>query len=83
MVIMKLIYEKWVQRRGMKREWVYHPKIRTFFWDRGPYERMVNRKLETDEEFMAWCEEHDCNVHETWVECLDDRTASLFLLRWT
>ena len=44
---------------------------------------MTNRKLEDDAEFMAWCEEHDCNAYETWVECLDDETVTMFILRWS
>ena len=71
------------RRHFQKRNWVYQKHIRTFFWDRGPWERMTNRKLEDDAEFMAWCEEHDCNAYETWVECLDDETVTMFILRWS
>lgn len=80
---MKLIYEKWVKRRGMKRRWEYSPAIRTFFWERTTSDRLVDRKLEDDDDFVEWCWQHDCNVHETWVELPDEKTASLFLLRWS
>jgi hypothetical protein len=66
----------------MKREWVYHSKIRTFFWDRDSYSRMLNRTLEDDDDFVEWCEEHSCNVDQTWVECPDDETVTMFILRW-
>jgi hypothetical protein len=81
---MKLIYEKWVKRRHLqKRKWEYQPHIRTFFWDRGTTDRMLNRLLEDDDEFVEWCWQHDCNVHHTWVECPDDETVTMFVLRWS
>jgi len=79
----KLIYEKWVKRRGMKRRWVYQPHIHTFFWDRSAYDRMFNRMLEDDDEFVEWCWQHDCNIHHTWVEVPDEKTVTLFMLKWT
>jgi len=66
-----------------KRVWEYRPAIRTFFWERESYLRMFNRKLEDDEEFIEWCWQNDCNVYETWVECPDDETATMFALRWS
>ena len=79
---MKLIYERWVKRKSMKRTWEYSPAIRTFFWNRTTYDRMLDRKLEADDEFVEWCWQHDCNIHETWVECPDEATATLFMLKW-
>ena len=71
------------RKTRMKREWVYHSKIRTFFWDRDHYSRMLNHTLERDEEVLAWCEEYSCNVYQTWVECPDDETVTMFILRWS
>ena len=67
----------------MKRVWEYSPAIRTFFWNRDHYSRMLNHNLETDEELLAWCEEYSCNVYQNWVECPDDETATMFILRWS
>ena len=66
----------------MKREWVYQPHIRTFFWVRNTNDRMFNRKLENDKEFADWCWEHDCNIHDSWVEIPDEDTVTMFILRW-
>ena len=71
------------QPGNIKRKWVYNPHIKTFFWDRGFYDRMVNRTLEADDQFIEWCWQHDCNVEKIQVEVPDERTASLFLLKWT
>jgi len=44
---------------------------------------MLNHNLETDEELVAWCEEYSCNVYQNWVECPDDETVTMFILRWS
>ena len=64
------------------RKWVYQPNIKTFFWDRGFYDRMVDRTLEADDDFVEWCWQNDCNIDNTWVEVPDERTATLFMLKW-
>lgn len=66
-----------------KRHWEYDPKIKTFFWIRSTYDMMLDRRLENDDELVEWCWKYDCNMHENMIEMPDERTASLFLLRWT
>ena len=79
---MKLIYEYWVKRK-MKRKWEYNwPTALCFYWERGTYDRMLNRKLEDDDEFYNWCFQNSIQVHHDWVECPDDETVLLFELRW-
>ena len=79
---MKLIYEYWVKRK-MKRKWEYNwPTALCFYWERGTYDRMLNRKLEDDDEFYNWCFQNSIQVHHDWVECPDDETVLLFALRW-
>ena len=66
----------------MSRKWVYHSSIRTFFWEREHEKRMDHYKLANDADLMEWCQKYNCIVHYTWVECPDDETVLLFLLRW-
>lgn len=65
-----------------KKKWTYQHHIRPFFWDRSTYDRMLDRKLDSDDEFVEWCWQHDCNIHGCWVECPDDEAALLFTMRW-
>jgi hypothetical protein len=65
-----------------KRKWVGHKKILTWFWDRSVSDRILNKKLENDEELMRWCYENDCGVEKTWVQCPDEETYLMFRLRW-
>ena len=66
-----------------KRKWVYnHPTKLCFYWERGAYDRMLNRSLEADDEFVEWCSQNYIQVHSDWIECPDDETVLLFALRW-
>jgi hypothetical protein len=65
------------------RKWVYHPYIRTFFWDRDHYKLIAGYKgLDHDKDLAAWCKEYNCKLHRSWVECPDDETVLLFGIRW-
>ena len=78
---MKLIKEYRVPRK--ERKWEYNwPTALCFYWERGTYDRMLNRKLEDDDEFVKWCSQNSIQVHHDWVECPDDETVLLFALRW-
>jgi hypothetical protein len=79
---LNLIYEKWVKRK-MKRKWVCnYPVVLAFYWERNTYDRMVNRSLHADDEFVEWCFQHYIQVHHDWVECPDEATTTLFMLKW-
>jgi hypothetical protein len=79
---MKLIWEKRVKLE-MKRKWtINYPTKLCFYWERGTYDRMLNRKLEDDDEFYNWCYQNYIQVHHEWVECPDEATMTLFVLKW-
>lgn len=66
----------------MKR-WLYgHPTDLCFYWERNAYDRMLNRSLDADDQFMEWCFQHCVQVHHEWVECPDQAAVTLFMLRW-
>lgn len=67
----------------VKLEWIYHPKVRTFFADFGPYFGGPGHDIRDNKELVEWCDEHYCVMQRTWVECPDDDTAIMFRLRWT
>jgi hypothetical protein len=69
----------------MKRDWVYAPHIRTFFWDHNHQKSGWARdgELMNDTEFARWCIDHNCRIHYTWVEYPDEETVALFILRWS
>jgi hypothetical protein len=52
------------------------------FWDRDSTSRFHNRGLRTDPEFSQWCRDHNCEVAHVYVDIPDDKTVTLFLLRW-
>jgi len=67
----------------MKRKWaINYPTKLYFYWERGTYDRMLNRKLEDDEDFYNWCYQNYIQVHHEWVECPDEATMTLFVLKW-
>ena len=75
-----IMFKVGVKRR---RRWRYSEKVRTFFWLRDDYlDLRMSSKLQNDAELIAWCEQHDCNMQDDWIECPDDRTATLFMLKW-
>ena len=62
--------------------WVAQPHIRTFFWERDSYSRMIKRMLEEDDELVKWCHTYRCKIQDTWIECPDDKTMTLFMMKW-
>jgi hypothetical protein len=68
-----------------KRGWVYAPHILTFFWDHNHQKSGYARdgELINDTELYKWCIDHNCRINYTWVECPDEETVVLFILRWS
>jgi len=65
------------------RKWIYnHPTALCFYWERNTYDRMLNRSLDAEDEFVNWCFQNYIQVHHEWVECPDAATATLFMLKW-
>ena len=66
-----------------KRHWEYDPNIKTFFWIRSTYDRMLDRRLENDDELVEWCAENNCETKGMTVTLPDEESITLFTLRWT
>jgi len=76
-----LVFIKVEQR--LKRKWTAnYPTKLCCYWERGSYDRMLNRSLEADDEFVEWCFKHCIQLHQDWVECPDEATMTLFVLKW-
>jgi hypothetical protein len=79
----QLIREHRVKRKSVKRTWILnHPTALCFYWERNTYDRMLNRSLDADDEFIEWCYQNYIQVHHEWVECPDEATMTLFVLKW-
>ena len=68
-----------------KRTWLYQPHSLTFFWNYPLTMTFISRREELmlDTEFTKWCSENGCKINHTWVKCPDEKTATLFILRWS
>jgi len=58
--------------------YVYQPHIKTFFWT-GNFYRQHQKEI------VQWCKQYGCNMPSKdhgWVECPDDKTVTMFVLRW-
>lgn len=64
------------------RQWIYEPDIRTFFWVRNGNDIVSDKTLESDDDFVSWCFQSNCEIEESWVICKDDAAVMLFMLKW-